>query len=494
MFHFNVRPEELFPYPTYSLNEEEGENLASLTGELSKEIANDKTYAGARINTEYGGLGLSSTAFSLVCEEIGRSRSESLLSALQSSTLSVSLLSAAGTKEQKGKYLTKMSDGSEVFGWAVQEGNGSDLSMNTTQSVMNDSGYVLNGSKLCKFAAQATYFLVLAKTKTQIVTEDGPQESERSSVFIVNAKANGVSVEGDHLILNNAEAEDIIGTAGEGFRNQLITTLTEQYAPAAAILGTLKACCQELSAAMRDGCYNNFFAFWTAILYAMESALYAVTANIDRQVEDILLETCFTSAFIRNMSERCITALSAVSPLSEASHKTVSTLLSMMPTTDELNAAAVTSGVEEYGLAFQATSTLSMMQKRTVRMLGIKDHIAETGVDFSKIDASIVEFGNAVESTFVRNTTSLPFQQSYINRLGEAAQLLYAAAAAGSRAAMAKRQGLATAGIEKKLAEIFIKYASERANALSNECRNTGMTPDDICKRITLELCDDVAR
>lgn len=494
LFHFKVIPEELVPYPTHLFGEDEGENLVALNGLISKPEKSDLFYHGARIATEYGGLGLGATAYAFFCEALGRSGSNSLFSAIQSSSLSVYLISTFGSKEQKGKHLTKMSDGSEVFGWAIQEEHGSDVSMSSTTAKYDDGKFIINGKKVCRFVDSATHFLVLAKSNTQIHTDDGPKESQRSSVFIIDRKANGVTVTDDCLILDGVEAEDVVGTVGEGFRLQLITSLTEQYACAAAALGTLKACCQEVRGGMNGSASAAHLAYCMSMIYAMESCLYALTSNMDRQSEDILIDACFTYGFIVNTTQNCVRMLSAVAPISANHSKSLSMLLSIMEHPDFFNAAAVSSGVEEYGLSFQATSTAVMIQRRFLRSLGIKEKLPIQEVDCNAISAGVVNFGNAVETTFVRNTTSLAYQQMLLNRLGEAGQLLYAASATASRAAMAMKKGVSTAKVEKSIAEAFIPDAIAKATTLCNECRNIGLTADEISKRIALELCDEAAR
>lgn len=67
-----------------------------------------------------------------------------------------------------------------------------------------------------------------------------------------------------------------------------------------------------------------------------------------------------------------------------------------MQSTDLLKAEAVCCGVEDYGLFFQRTSTVQVMQLRTARSLGMIDHIPVSNIDCSLIDKAIVHFGNAV--------------------------------------------------------------------------------------------------
>lgn len=616
--------------------EEEGENLVMLLRQITAEGGNlnsegpkceaesrkeEKTesageedqscrvYYGARIPTEYGGLGLGNTAYAYVCEEAGRAgkvkevgkgsspnnnsscRSDTdtsndhkvefnpMLCTLHSASLAVFLLSTWGSKEMKGQHLTQLSDGSEVFGWAVQEPHGGhpDLSMNTTVARLGQStttttagssgggdaekkvegeeekmdishaevdpnAFYITGEKLCPLASTATHFLVLAKTPTQVDTPSGPLTSKRSTFFLVSKDTPGVEVvpsfcsssatsPSDYslqrVIFRNAKAEDVVGNAGEGFRMQLVSIMTEQFGWAAALLGTLKSMYQEVEELAKvmsrkageeadaaspsslscssSSSHQALMGFALAILYAMESSLYAVTANMDRKARDTLLELCFTTGFIQHHSlllletlTSCSVGGGAIAPEAfkhiSCYTSTIHTLLSSLPPLDYLRAIAISSGAEEFGLQFQATSTVSVMQKRILRSVGMREKLPIEGVDCRPLDAALLQFSKAVERVFLRHTTALPHQQVLLQRLGEAGELAYVATTAASRASLALQKGVPTSKMEKWLAESFLEDASRRIGELCELCCHSGKTADDLTKRIALQLCDRAAR
>lgn len=493
LFNFKVNAGEIVPYPIHKLDAEESESLQTAIEQI-RNGDKDLSTAGARIAVEYGGLGLGHTAHALVCEEIGTSGDASLLSTLQHSSVASYLISTAGSSEAKGKYLTAMSDGSVMMGWAAHEECGNDISMNTTKATFENGKYSVTGKKVCSFSERSTHFLVLGKTLTQAPGEDGPIEVERNTFFVVKKDAEGVKVTGDIVTFDKAPVEDVVGVVGEGFKDHMVTLFTEQYVYGAALLGVLKRVVQELRDSVPDRWASHIIGSCACIMYAMESALYALTANLDLPTDDSLLEAAIVSAFVQSGTNEWLTMLSTATPTTEALEGCFASarkLLNMMEACDFLHATAVCCGIEDYGLYFQRSSTLQIFQARAARSLGAKERLPIKDVDCHLLDDAIVSFGNAVEATFVRNTTSVPYQQLILNRLGEAAGLLYASTAAASRASTCASKRLPTAKTEKELAKAFMAASTERVNTLCRECRNTGLTADDMYKRIALELCED---
>lgn len=489
----------------------------------------------------------------------------SMLYTIPSSSLAYFLLSTWGSKELNGKHLTQMSDGSEVLGWAVLEahGAGPDVSMNRTIARLGKTeshppspaetkeeemtlraeedvnAFYITGEKLCAFAHTATHFLVLGKTPIQENTPSGPEESLKNTFFLVPKDTAGVEVHAiqkvhphtnststsscdgaiSRVVFHNAKAEAVVGKAGEGHRMQLVSTMSEQFAWAAAVLGTLKSMFQEVEEIEKEmgkrqegrvggvSSSPSLLAFAMPLLYAMEATLYAVTANKDRQAEDLLLELCFMTGFVRQHASILWSALMCwrgseaaallqkdANPTASSPYTTIHALLANVPPLDYLRAIAISAGAEEFGLQFQATSTMSVMQKRILTSVGVREKLPLTQVDCRPLDAALFRFATAVEQVFLRHTSSLPHHQLLLNRLGEAGELAYAATAAASRAAMAIQKGVSTAKTEKLMAEVFMKDACLRMNALCDMCRNSGKTVDDITKRISLLLCDSAAR
>ncbi|EAN95100.1 putative acyl-CoA dehydrogenase, mitochondrial precursor [Trypanosoma cruzi] len=497
LFNFKIIPGEMFPYPCRKMDGDEAENLESVLESVRSNKNILGNLYGAQIATEYGGLGLGHTAHALIYEELGNNCIDKSFSTMRHSGVCTHVLASTGTKDLKGKYLTAMSDGTIKMGWAIEEdGFGSDLSMNNTRAVMNDNGsYVLTGQKRCVDAASATHFLVLAKTVIQRNSEEGATVANRSSLFICANDAKGLRIEGDSIVLENTPVSDVVGVMGEGFKDAMIALFTDEYLYAVSLLGIMKRLVEELQGVNAEEGITEILPYFVCAIYAMESTLYALTANMDIPAEDSLLECTLVSAFVQATTAQLLRMLELLkSPNTTIDNyfRYATTFIDLMESRDFLYSTAVCCGVEEYGLFFQKASTLQMMQARALRFVGVRDRVPIKNIpESSLIDEAVVNFGDAVEATFVKSGSQVPYQQLLLNRLGEAASMLYAASAVASRASMCVTKGLPSAKVEGKLATAFIRFSVERARILSEECCNVGKTADDVYKRIALEVCDD---
>jgi len=117
-------------------------------------------------------------------EEIARCCASSALLLVIQAVGSFPLI-AAGSEEQKNKYLPMLSKGRSLIGYLVTEPDaGSDVQSIRTSAVRTDDGYVLNGRKtFATNGAAADIYTVLARTG-----------ENRLSFFIVERAMKGVSV------------------------------------------------------------------------------------------------------------------------------------------------------------------------------------------------------------------------------------------------------------------------------------------------------------
>ncbi len=115
--------------------------LISKMGELG--------FLGPTTPEEFGGAGISSTAYGLICYELERADSGVRSSASVQGSLVMYPIYAYGSDEQKRKYLPELASGRMVgcFGLTESEG-GSDPAAMRTRAVKDGNDYVLNGSKM----------------------------------------------------------------------------------------------------------------------------------------------------------------------------------------------------------------------------------------------------------------------------------------------------------------------------------------------------------
>ncbi len=104
---------------------------------------------GSTTPEQYGGAGVSSTAYGLICYELERGDSGVRSSASVQGSLVMYPIYAYGSEAQKIKYLPELASGRMVgcFGLTESDG-GSDPAAMRTRAVKDGDGYVLNGSKM----------------------------------------------------------------------------------------------------------------------------------------------------------------------------------------------------------------------------------------------------------------------------------------------------------------------------------------------------------
>jgi len=145
-------------------------------------------WMGLIIPEEYGGMGYTFQDLVVLLEEIGRNILPGPLIATITSTF---LILEAGTEEQKKELLPKIAQGELILTTALLEDDGVfDASGITVKATPKGDDFVINGTKLfVEMAHVANHIICITRTKDGIVTEKG------ITLFIVDAKATGISCE-----------------------------------------------------------------------------------------------------------------------------------------------------------------------------------------------------------------------------------------------------------------------------------------------------------
>ncbi|MDA0339638.1 MAG: acyl-CoA/acyl-ACP dehydrogenase [Proteobacteria bacterium] len=172
-------------------------------------------FLGASIPEEYDGLGLGYLELCVIAEELGRAVAPIPFSSTV--YLFAEAIMAAGSEEQKKKYLPKVSAGEIIGTLAASEGAGAvtPRSINTQAS-----GGKLTGTKLPVPDGDVADFCVVAAK-----TGSGSSEGD-ISLFVVDMKAAGVSTESVETVdptrshakvTFDGVAAEPLGAAGEGW-------------------------------------------------------------------------------------------------------------------------------------------------------------------------------------------------------------------------------------------------------------------------------------
>jgi alkylation response protein AidB-like acyl-CoA dehydrogenase len=144
---------------------------------------------GIRIPEAYAGAGLDMLAYAIAIEEIARVDGSLALTVASHNGLGTGHILAAGTEEQKQRFLTKAARGEWLAAWALTEpGSGSDAAALKTTARRDGDSWVLRGTKM--FITQGSvggFCVVLARTRFDVPAQRG------ITAFIVETSTPGYS-------------------------------------------------------------------------------------------------------------------------------------------------------------------------------------------------------------------------------------------------------------------------------------------------------------
>ena len=204
-------------------------------------------YFGLTIPEEYGGSGLSLSAYCAIVEEFGRTHSAFFSIIDDNNGMGSHMILHAGTEEQRKRYLPRIASGEAISCFALTEPQaGSDASGILTTAIRDGAYYVLNGRKhFISNAGWAQYFNVIAGT-APIGSAD-----RRISAFLVERDTPGFTVgrrepmmghrgSGHHeLIFDNCcvPIENRLGEEGTGLKTAFKALSTGRLTVAAWSIG-----------------------------------------------------------------------------------------------------------------------------------------------------------------------------------------------------------------------------------------------------------------
>lgn len=222
--------------------------------ELWREMG-DLGLLGITVAEEYGGVGLTYLAHTIVVEELARASASVSLSYGAHSNLCVNQIKLNGTEEQKRKYLPKLVSGEHVGALAMSEaGAGSDVVSMTLRAERRNDHYRLNGTKYwITNGPDADTLVVYAKT-------DPGAGSKGITAFIIEKTMRGFStsrhfdklgMRGSNtaeLVFEDVEVpfENVLGSEGRGV-NVLMSGLDYERVVLSGIgCGIMAACLDEI--------------------------------------------------------------------------------------------------------------------------------------------------------------------------------------------------------------------------------------------------------
>jgi butyryl-CoA dehydrogenase len=258
---------------------------------------------------DYGGVGQNLTTACLVLEEIGRA-SPSYAGLLNVQiVLCAGALAAAGSEEQKRRFLTPLAHGEQMFAFAVSEPAGArNRGYHLTRITADGNGYRLNGAKLFCTQGDAQYIIVLGKTERDGQTGFGwaivDKTMEGVQVAPYDAKLGWAGTNTGSLAFNNVfvPAENILGDllksdVSVANRASIVGHCAAAVGAAQGMLDKTIACVNERSLygrpmeRLQPVSYRLAEAYST--LHACRALLYQTTQQWDAgQVDRVMPSVC----------------------------------------------------------------------------------------------------------------------------------------------------------------------------------------------------------
>ena len=163
------------------------EDERGFTDDVWRKIV-DMGWTALRIPEAYGGLDMDLMDLAVILEEMGRAMVPGPF--FSNVLLAAEAIMEAGTEPQKERYLSRIATGETIGTLALHESDGgADPGYVQMGARPDGNGFVLNGTKLLVPDAHVADFLVCAAR-----TESGEDPAEGITLFLVDPKAEGVSV------------------------------------------------------------------------------------------------------------------------------------------------------------------------------------------------------------------------------------------------------------------------------------------------------------
>ena len=531
-YTWKANGDEIAPYPVQFASKDEEESVVSAISAIEqncevKRWANSSGTAreplskkvrsflseiglfGANLPFENGGLGFSNTSQVFLWDRMAQLSPSLALSLRHLQSLGSSSVVHFGTKEQRGKYYQNFVNGSYIATLAYYENNNLDLygNLNMVAKAQPDGTYALEGRKTgVKHGDTATHFIVFANTETQTLheTEGTASTAHRLSMFIVE-KSNHTIVTPSSIYSELFDVEfrsvpaklsHMLGAAGEGRAAMLVLTHCGHITQAASVLGATRSVLKRTANVDRDIC---------SLFYAAESVVYLVASNMDRQVEDHMMEDMAMKLFVNKMAQQvACNLLESTSISTEASGMFKADIedllqLSCTASQDEGNDISLEQllaclGCEEAAERTAHVSTLILMQERALRSIGLRENLRPAlGVSalehhINEVEKDIIALSDRAENLVLRYGTKLPKHTQQLKSLAVVTCGLYARVAALARAAHAYRKKVPTAGGEINLACMWCAHDHASAVFSLKEIESSGLLIASTSDRIYHEL------
>jgi len=352
IFWGNLREDLVFPFPEESA--EERSRCDEMLAELDTYFRNEHPtveidqnqeipqwvisrlfelgVCGMIVPTKYGGQGFGVTSYNRVLELIGRNCGSTAVMISAHLSIGCNAITLFGSEEQKQKWLPKISQ-EALSAFCLSEPNvGCDAQGQETRCELSECGkyYIINGEK--KWATSAAYSCMFTvMTKYEMIDPVTGKTKDKFNAIIITPDMEGVEIFSRNRskcgIRGTWQArikftdvhvpiENLVFEEGKGIVVALTCLNWGRCTLAAGMVGAgAKAYEQSIKWAQYryqfDRPIGEFelmkerLARMGAFRYAMDAMLYVTTGMVDREDEDIMLETAICKVFCSEYGFRC---------------------------------------------------------------------------------------------------------------------------------------------------------------------------------------------
>ena len=290
--------------------DQEGDLPASLIQEMK-----DMGLFSLIVPEQYGGLGLSTMAYSRIIQELSKYDGSVALTVGEHSSIGMRGLIMFGNDEQKDRYLPKLATGELIAAYCLTEaGSGSDAASIKTKAHKEGDHWILNGEKIwITNGGIANFFTVFAQTDTAdgkisafIVTKDmggittGPHEDK------MGIRANSTTtVNFDNVKVPQA---NMLGEVGKGFKIAVKILNNGRTGLGGGCVGGMKRLIELASKQSKDrkqfgqsisefGLIKKKLGQMMVDCYTTESVVTMVSGLIDHGYEDYAVEAAISKVY-----------------------------------------------------------------------------------------------------------------------------------------------------------------------------------------------------
>ncbi|CAI2343339.1 unnamed protein product [Caenorhabditis sp. 36 PRJEB53466] len=528
LFRGKAVSEQVFPYPL-KLTDEQKETLGMVMSPLEKMLAevndvvkNDETadipravldqFAelgtfGVLVPPELEGSGFNNSQMARVAEIVGAYDLGFgvVMGAHQSIGYKGILLE--GTEAQKQKYLPDLATGRKFAAFALTEpSTGSDASSIRSRAELSPDGkhYILNGGKIwISNGGFADVFTVFAQTPVK--QADGSTK-DKISAFIVERAFGGITsgpqekkmgIKGSnttevHFDNVKIPVENLLGEEGKGFYVAMNILNNGRFGIPAACTGAMKHCIQKTvdhvttrvqfgKKLQEFGNVQEKLVDMTARLYATESIVYMLAANMDRGIKEYQLEAAIGKVMASenawHVCDEAIQLHGGMGFMRETGLERVLRDLRIFRifegANDVLRLFIALTGAQHAGkhLAEQASGVGGLIGLAVQRVTG-----GNTGSDFGSVvdpslqdsakslDQQIALFGQTVQGLLMKHKKGIIDRQYEMIRVANAAIDIYSSIAVLSRATFTIKNKSSSADFERQVATYYVSNAVRSAN------------------------------